>query len=95
MLDIAKTCFIENNILWKRIDRNGTKNTVKVIPKSITTKLITEVDGNSMYRHEGQYKKKERILKSYLWPGMDQHISQHLQQCVKVSNVKRLKRTKG
>ena len=65
MLKLAKNCFIEKNILWKRITRNNIQNTVIVIPKSITEQLITEVHGNIMYGHEGQFKTKERIIQSY------------------------------
>ena len=43
----AKTCFIENKILWRRIKRHGSKNTVIVVPKSITNQLITEAQGCS------------------------------------------------
>ena len=89
MLEIAKTCFIENKILWRRIERHGSKNTVIMVPKAITNQLITEVHGNVMYGHEGQFKTKERILQSYWWPGMDQHINEHLRQCEKCQKTKK------
>ena len=41
------------------------KNTVIMVPKAITNQLISEVHGNVMYGHEGQFKTKERILQSY------------------------------
>ena len=63
--NMAKKCFIDNEILWKRIDRHGGQHTVIVLPRSLTQKLIEEVHGNVMYGHEGQYKTKERILQSY------------------------------
>ena len=77
MLEIAKSCYIENKILWRRIERNGSKKTVIMVPKSITKQLIAEVHGNIMYRHEGQFKTKERILQSYWWSGIDKHINEH------------------
>ena len=92
MLEIAKSCYIENKILWRRIERNGSKNTVIMVPKSITNQLISEVHGNIMYGHEGQFKTKERILQSYWWPGMDKHINEHLQQCEKCQRTKKEKR---
>ena len=92
MLEIAKTCFIENKILWRRIERHGSKNTVIMVPKAITNQLIKEVHGNVMYGHEGQFKTKERILQSYWWPGMDQHINDHLRQCETCQKTKKEKR---
>ena len=62
--NMVKKCFIDNEILWKRIDRHGGQHTVIVLPNSLTKKLIKEVHGNVMYGHEGQYKTKERILES-------------------------------
>ena len=63
-----------------------------MVPKAITKQLITEVHGNVMYGHEGQFKTKERILQSYWWPGMDQHINEHLRQCEKCQKTKKDKR---
>ena len=48
--NIGEGCFVEKNILWKRIVRYFTKNTVIVIPKSIISQLITEVHGNILYQ---------------------------------------------
>jgi transposase InsO family protein len=90
--NIAKKCFIDNEILWKRIDRHGGQHTVIVLPKSLTQKLIKEVHGNVMYGHEGQYKTKERILQSYWWPGMDKEINDHLKTCDKCQKTKKLKK---
>ena len=59
-----------------------------VVPKAIFSQLITEVHGNIMYGHEGQFKTKERILQSYWWPGMDQHINVLLQKCTKCQKTK-------
>jgi hypothetical protein len=36
--------------------------------------------GDMLYGHEGQLK-KERILQSYWWRGMDQDISEFLANC--------------
>ena len=64
MQEISKTFFIENKILWRRIERHGAKNTVIMVPTAITEQLISEVHGNVMYGHERQFKTKERILQS-------------------------------
>ena len=90
--NMAKKCFIDNEILWKRIDRHGGQHTVIVLPNSLTQKLIKEVHGNVMYGHEGQYKTKERILQSYWWPGMDKEINDHLKTCDKCQKTKKLKK---
>lgn len=34
--NMAKKCFIDNEILWKRIDRHGGQHTVIVLPNSLT-----------------------------------------------------------
>ena len=52
-----------------------------MVPKSITSQLISEVDGNIMCSHEGQFKTKECILQSYWWLGMEKHINDHSQFC--------------
>ena len=88
----AENCFIENDILWKRVDRNGTQTTVIVVPASIVKQLMSEVHGNIMYGHEGQYKTKERIIQSYWWPGMDNSINRHLKSCDRFQKTKKEKR---
>ena len=45
---MAKKCFIDNETLWKRIERHGGEHTVIVLPSSLTQKLIREVHGNVM-----------------------------------------------
>ena len=62
---------------------NGTK---------INNQLISEVHGDIMYGHKGQFKTKEQILQSYRWPGMDKHINDHPPQCDKCQNTKKEKR---
>ena len=62
-----------------------------MVPRAITEQLISEVHGNIMYGHEGQFKTKERILQSYWWPGMNQHINEHLRQCEKCQKNKERK----
>jgi hypothetical protein len=88
----AENCFVERDILWKRIDRYGTQTTVIVVPASIVKQLMSEVHGNIMYGHEGQYKTKERIIQSYWWPGMDNSINRHLKNCDRCQKTKKEKR---
>ena len=57
MLEIAKTCFL-NNLLWRIIERNNSKNTLIIALKVFTNQLISEVHVNLMYGHESQFKTK-------------------------------------
>ncbi len=65
MTELSHSCFIENGVLWKRITRHHGQHTVIVVPKSLTERILSEVHGNVLYGHEGQYKTKERIIQSY------------------------------
>ena len=65
------------------------KNKKERVQEHLTTQLISEVHGNIMYGHEGQFKTKERIFQSYWWPGMDKHINEHLRQCDKCQKTKK------
>ena len=64
-----------------------------VTPQALTERLLTEVHGNVLYGHEGQYKTKERIIQSYWWPGMDGQINKHLRECDKCQRTKKDKKT--
>ena len=63
-----------------------------MVPASIVKQLMSEVHGNIMYGHEGQYKTKERIIQSYWWPGMDNSINRHLKSCDRCQKTKKEKR---
>ena len=92
-VSMASRCFIEKDILWIRIKRHGGAHNAIVLPLALTTQLIEEVHGNMMYGHEGQFKTKERILQSYWWPGMDEHINQHLRTCERCQLTKKHKKS--
>ena len=79
---IAPSCFLEDNILWRRLQRHGAPaRTVLVVPKALTNELIHETHGAILAGHEGITKTKERLLQSYFWPAMDADIAQHIAAC--------------
>ena len=80
---IAKECFIEKEILWRRLKRNDfPSRTVLVVPVSLTEQLVKEAHGTLLTGHNGITKTKERILESYYWPSMEAEITAHIQSCV-------------
>ena len=79
---IAKECFIERDILWRRLKRNDfPPGTVLVVPLSLTEQLVREAHGSLLTGHNGITKTKERLLESYYWPSMEQEITAHIQSC--------------
>ena len=81
---VSKECFLENDILWRRMDKNeGLPRTVLVVPVSLQNDLISEAHGSMLSGHEGISKTKERLLHSYYWPNMDRDITVHLKTCQK------------
>jgi transcription termination factor Rho len=71
LLKIADSCFTDGGILWKRITWHGKQKTVIVTPKSIRSKIISDLHGDVITGHVSKKKTKERIISSYWWPGMD------------------------
>jgi hypothetical protein len=65
MTELSHNCFVENNVLWKRIKRQNGQHTMIVVPKALAESLLSEVHGNILHGHEGQYKTKERLIQSY------------------------------
>ena len=81
---VAPSCFLENDILWRRILRNNMPaRAVVILPASLVPSIVNEAHGGLLTGHGGITKTKERILQSYYWPGMDSHIAQHLKSCQK------------
>jgi hypothetical protein len=89
MTELSHSCFIEEGFLWKRITRHHGQHTVIVVPKTLSERILSEVHGNVLYGHEGQYKTKERIIQSYWWPGMEGQINKHLKECDKCQRTKK------
>jgi hypothetical protein len=56
---MSQNCFVENTILWKRINRHGSHHTMVVTPQALTEMLLIEVHINVLFGHEGQNKPRK------------------------------------
>ncbi len=75
-------CFIENDIIWRRIKRQFEPSRVVIfLPASLKQEALSDTHGNLLVGHDGIYKTKERLLQCFYWPGMDADIAAHLQTC--------------
>ncbi len=92
MTELSHNCFVENNVLWKRINRHNGQQTVVAKIKALTEQLLSEIHGNVLFSHEGQYKIKERLIQSHWWQGMDANIIKHLKKCDKFQKTSKDKR---
>ena len=89
--EIGPQCFVENDILWRRMKRLGMPTrTVLVVPRSVAMELVTEAHGNLFVGHNGVEKCRERLLQSYFWPNMEKDIKLHLTSCVKCQKRKKI-----
>ena len=81
---IGPQCFMENDILWRRMKRIGMPTrTVLIVPRSISMELVKESHGSLFVGHNGVEKCRERLLQSYFWPNMEKDIKIHLDSCTK------------
>jgi len=79
---LAMDCFVENDVVWKRIKRQGEPSRVVLfVPSSMKADIIREAHGHLLAGHDGLFKTKERIMQCYYWPCMDKDIADHLEQC--------------
>jgi hypothetical protein len=86
----ADSCFIADNVLWRRIIRgNDIARVVLFTPKSITQELISQAHGQILSGHNGTFKTKERLLENYFWPGMDKQILDFIKNCHKCQTTQR------
>ncbi len=80
----ANDCFIENDIIWRRLKRQFEPSRVVIfLPASLKQEALIDVHGNQLVGHDGIYKTKERLLQCFYWPGMDADITSHLKACHK------------
>jgi hypothetical protein len=80
----AADCFVENDIIWRRIKRQFEPSRVVIfLPQAQVPEVLKEAHGHLLTGHDGIYKTKERIFQCYYWPGMDADIQSHLQTCHK------------
>ena len=81
---ISPSCFVENDILWRRMKKIGMPTrTVLVVPRSLSMQLVKEAHGSLFAGHNGVEKCRERLLQSYFWPNMEKDIKIHLNSCTK------------
>ena len=82
--NFANDCFVENDIVWRRIKRQFEPSRVVIfLPQALVTDVLQEAHGHLLTGHDGVYKTKERIFQCYYWPGMDSSINDHLKSCHK------------
>ena len=58
-LEISKSCFMENGLLWRQIHRHGKQSTVLITPATLREKIIKDTHGTLMTGHESTNKKKK------------------------------------
>ena len=81
---LVHDCFIEDNLVWKRIKRMGEPSRVVIfLPQTLISQALDDAHGSQLGGHDGAYKTKERLLQCYYWPGMDSDILKHIQACHK------------
>ena len=78
----ANDCFIEDDIVWRRIKRQFEPSRVVIfLPATLKQQALVDAHGNELVGHDGIYKTKERLFQCYYWPGMDADIATHLKAC--------------
>jgi hypothetical protein len=77
----ADDCFMDSNVLWKRIRHEN--RAVIFLPISLIDETLKNAHGHILSGHDGILKTKYRIMQSYFWPGMDANIASHIKTCHK------------
>ena len=78
----AEDCFIENNILWRKLHRkNRRTTTVLMTPKAIQHELLSHAHNGWVLGHAGAEKMVTRLTAKYWWPGITNHAAQWVSQC--------------
>ena len=86
----ALDCFVENEIVWRRLKRGGEAHKVVIfLPQALVNDVLTDAHDHKFSGHEGTFKTKERLLNCYYWPGMDKDIQQYIAGCHKCQIRKR------
>ena len=76
---------IENGIVYYKRPAGG-----KAIfaPKKIVPQIIKAAHDSLLGGHMGIFKTRNRILKSYYWPGMDKDVQEHVTSCLNCQKIK-------
>ena len=62
----ANDCFIEDDIIWRRIKRQFEPSRVVIfLPASLIPEALSDAHGNLLVGHDGIYKTKERLLQCF------------------------------
>ena len=85
---MSDSCFVQNGVVWKRLDKQHGFRPVLFAPPQLTERIISDAHGQELSGHFGILKTKEAILSSYFWINMEADISQHLKSCEKCQFTK-------
>ena len=88
-LYLKQKFFIEDNILWIRVQYRGEPSRVcLVLPQKSVNKALNEGHGTLFTGHEGCAKTKARITQNYWWPQMDKDIAEFIKSCEKCQKTR-------
>ncbi|MGI9142025.1 MAG: reverse transcriptase domain-containing protein, partial [Fluviibacter sp.] len=85
---IADTCFVQNGVVWKRLDKEHQFRPCLYVPYHLKKSLVADAHGQELTGHFGLLKTKEALLQSYYWPNMDADILEHLKTCQKCQKTR-------
>jgi transposase InsO family protein len=77
----AEGCFLEDDILWKRISHK--EQPVVMLPRRLIQTVLQRAHGDNLSGHNGIFQTKQRLLQSYYWSGMDTDIQDFISKCHK------------
>ena len=91
---LSKMFFIEDDILWVRIQTKGEPTRVCVVlPKTRVQEILKEEHGALFNGHEGVAKTRFNLTKKYWWPCMDRDIAEFLKNCGNCQKAKESRKT--
>jgi len=88
---LAKTCFIDNDIVWKRLEDVNLNRIVLFAPNNMRQAILSHAHGSLLTGHEGIHKTKQRILCNYYWPNIDKDVIDYVESCHKCQLIKHRK----
>ena len=81
LIMLAKHCFIERNVIWRRTTENERPVIQLLVPPSLRPQILAEAHGSILTGHDGINKTLSRIQQSFWWPYMAQHVENHIRSC--------------
>jgi hypothetical protein len=71
----AKKCFLENNLVWYKLERIGRRDrALLVVPEHLRERIIQAAHLTREAGHRGIHRTTERVQLSYWWPDEDNFI---------------------